>query len=116
MDATVAEQAIRFPTDLGLLNEAREFTEKIIDSLYPLTNEPKKPRTYRQIARQRFLSVVKQRRPHKQVLRKGIRQQLQYLRCNLKHIERLMDHWAMGTPIPLPRWLMRRYWVIFHLY
>jgi len=30
LDATVAEQAIRFPTDLSLLNEARELTEKII--------------------------------------------------------------------------------------
>ena len=31
LDATVAEQAIRYPTDLSLLNEARELTEKIID-------------------------------------------------------------------------------------
>ena len=29
--ATVAPQAIRYPTDLSLLNEAREFTEQIID-------------------------------------------------------------------------------------
>ena len=34
LDATVAEQAIRFPTDLGLLNEARELSEKIIDELH----------------------------------------------------------------------------------
>lgn len=33
LDATVVEQAIRFPTDLSLLNEAREFSEKIIDTL-----------------------------------------------------------------------------------
>ena len=37
VDATVAEQAIRFPTDLGLLNEAREISEKIIDELHPHT-------------------------------------------------------------------------------
>jgi hypothetical protein len=35
LDATVVEQAIRYPTDLSLLNEAREFSEKIIDKLYP---------------------------------------------------------------------------------
>ena len=33
---SLAEQAIRFPTDLSLLNEARELSEKIIDLLYPI--------------------------------------------------------------------------------
>ena len=51
LDATVVEQAIRYPTDLGLLNEAREISEQIIDLLYPLTNWNQKPRTYRQTAR-----------------------------------------------------------------
>ena len=48
--------------------------------------------------------------------RRGIKQQLQYLRRNLKHIERLLTYWPEGTPIPLPRWLMYRYWVMPHLY
>jgi IS5 family transposase len=116
LDATVAEQAIRYPTDLSLLNEAREFSERIIDELYPSTGWKRKPRTYRQKARQAFLAVAKQRRPGTKVLRRAIKQQLQYLRRNLCHIERLMDTWPMGTPIPLPRWLLHRYWVIQHLY
>ncbi len=33
VDATVVEQAIRYPTDLSLLNEAREKTEQLIDNL-----------------------------------------------------------------------------------
>lgn len=33
LDATVAPQAIRYPTDPSLLNEAREFSEQIIDKL-----------------------------------------------------------------------------------
>ena len=116
LDATVAEQAIRYPTDLSLLNEAREFSERIIDHLYPRTGLKRKPRTYRQKARQAYLAVVKKRRPGGKLLRRAIKQQLQYLRRNLGHIERLMDNWPVGTPIPLPRWLMRRYWVIPHLY
>ncbi len=48
LDATVAEQAIRYPTDLSLLNEAREFSEQIIDLLYAQSALTKKPRTYRQ--------------------------------------------------------------------
>jgi len=116
LDATVAPQAIRYPTDLSLLNEAREFSEKIIDELYPKTDWKKKPRTYRETARKAFLAIVKQRRPSGKVRRRGIKQQLQYLRRNLGHIERLLEHWPEGTPIPLPRWLLYRYWVIQHVY
>ena len=38
LDATVAPQAIRYPTDLSLLNEARVFNVQIIDILYPPTD------------------------------------------------------------------------------
>jgi IS5 family transposase len=76
LDATVAPQAIRYPTDLSLLNEAREFSEQIIDILYPETDWGKKPRTYRKKARKAYLGIVKRRRPTLKVLRRGIKQQL----------------------------------------
>jgi hypothetical protein len=116
LDATVAPQAIRYPTDLSLVNEAREFSEQIIDTLYPKTDLEAKPRTYRVKARQAYLAVVKQKRPSGTARRRGIKQQLQYLRRNLGHIERLLEQWSEGTPLPLPRRLMYRYWVIQHLY
>ena len=59
VDATVASQAIRFPTDLSLLNEAREISEKIIDELYPQTTLQKKPRTYRKVARKDYLGNLR---------------------------------------------------------
>lgn len=40
VDASVVEQAIRFPTDLGLLNEARELSERIIDELHAPQQRP----------------------------------------------------------------------------
>jgi hypothetical protein len=43
LDATVTPQAIRYPTDLSLLNEAREFTEQIIDVLYAHRTLERKP-------------------------------------------------------------------------
>jgi len=116
LDATVAPQAIRYPTDLNLLNEARVFSEKIIDLLYPETDWQKKPRTYRQKACKAYLSVVKRRRPVGKVRRRGIKQQLQYLRRNLGHIERLLEHWPEGAELPLPNWLLYRYWVIQSVY
>ena len=116
LDATVVEQAIRYPTDLSLLNEAREFSEQIIDILYPLTALEKKPRTYREKARKAFLAIVKQRRPGRKKRRRGIKQQLQYLRRNLGHIEQLLIYWPEGTELPLSRGLLYSYWVIQHLY
>jgi len=116
LDATVVEQAIRYPTDLSLINEAREFSEQIIDLLYAKTELKRKPRTYRHKARKAYLAIVKQRRPGRKKLRKGIKQQLQYLRRNLGHIEVLLTHWPEGTRLPLPNWLLHRYWVIQYLY
>ena len=116
MDATVAEQVIRYPRDLNLLNEARELSEKIIDHLYRHTDQAGKPRTYRRKARQQYLALVKRKRPSNQTRRRAIKQQLQYLRRNLKHIQRLWGYFPPGTRLPLPGWLLYRYWVIRHVY
>ena len=116
LDATVTPQAIRYPTDLSLLNEARHFSEQIIDKLYPKTDWTSKPRTYRVKARKAYLAIAKQRRPSGRQRRRGIKHQLQYLRRNLGHIERLLEYWPQGSALPLPRWLLYRYWVIQHVY
>ncbi|MGZ8928861.1 MAG: IS5 family transposase [Methylobacter sp.] len=116
VDATVVEQAIRFPTDLSLLNEAREFSEQIIDTLCGNLKVGNKPRTYRRKARAAYLAIAKQKRPCRKTLRRGIKQQLQYLRRNLGHIEQLLTPIPEGQPLPLPGWLHHRYWVIQHVY
>ena len=115
LDATVVEQAIKYPTDLDLLNSSREVSEQIIDELFALTDLKKKPRTYRQKARKAYLAIVKQRRPGGKNLRRGIKQQLQYLRRNFGHIKKLLDILA-GTGIPLPYRKLRQYWIIQHIY
>ena len=92
LDATCAPADINYPTDLKLLNHAREQTEKLIDQLYEQVRQKldKKPRTYRRIARKDYLELAKQRRPKKKKLRKAIRKQLAYLRRNLAHINGLV--------------------------
>ena len=77
LDATVVDQAIRFPIDISLLNEAREFSESVIDQLYRGASINKKPSTYRRIARRDYLSFAKRRRPTKKKIRKAGKQQLQ---------------------------------------
>ena len=42
LDATCAPADIKYPTDLGLLNQAREHTEKIIDALHTQSQSPVK--------------------------------------------------------------------------
>jgi transposase, IS5 family len=60
IDATCAPVDIRHPTDLSLLNEAREVTEIIIDAMHPQIRKSfgHKPRTHRKKARQQFLAVA----------------------------------------------------------
>ena len=90
IDATCAPADIRYPTDLSLLNEAREKAEKVIDKLHePFRGKGKKVRTYRQEARKEYLKVAKRRRAKRKIVRKGIRKQLQYLSRDLKYIEEL---------------------------
>ena len=88
IDATCTPADITFPTDLKLLNEAREKTEEIIDALHePFIGQRRKPRTYRQKARQAYLALAKQKKPQKNALRKGLRTQLGYVKRNLNTID-----------------------------
>lgn len=90
VDATCAPGDITFPTDLKLLNKAREKSEEIIDKLHePYIGTRKKPRTYRQQARRHFLSAAKSKRLSKGKRRKVLRKQLGYLERNLKSIDEL---------------------------
>jgi hypothetical protein len=92
LDASCTPADIRYPTDLNLLNEAREQTESIIDILYNQVKDQisKKPRTYRRQARKEYLEIAKQRQAKSKKIRKAIRQQLGYVKRNLAHIEALV--------------------------
>ena len=93
LDATCAPADIKYPTDLGILNQARIETERIIDNLYkPLRVKlRKKPRTSRKIARKEYLKVAKKRKVSYQERRKAIGKQLKYLKKNLGNIEDLIQ-------------------------
>ncbi len=90
MDASCTPADIRYPTDLSLVNEAREKSEEIIDALHrPDIGKTVKPRTYRRKARKDYLSVAKKRRPSAKQIRKAIGKQLRYLWRNLNTIGEL---------------------------
>ena len=93
LDASCAPADIRYPTDLGLLNQAREQTEQVVDVLYGQLKHQlgRKPRTYRQQARRDYLQVAKKRRVTSKQRRKAIRKQLGYVGRNLGHIDALLE-------------------------
>lgn len=91
VDATVADQEVKYPTDLNLLNEGRENLERIIDLLYLPDRDGKRPRTYRRNARKEFLLTSKKKSKSRKEIRKAIKGQLQYIRRDLKIIDRLLS-------------------------
>jgi len=114
VDATCTPADIAYPTDLTLLNEAREKTEEIIDAMHkPFVGIRKKPRTYRQKARKAYLAVAKQKKPGYKKIRKAIGQQLRYLKRNLGNIDRMA---GVGLLKFLDKRLYRLLLVIKELY
>ena len=92
IDATCVPQDIQYPTDVRLLAEVREKTEKIIDRLHaPYRGERKKPRTYRRKARKAYLEFCKKRRPKEKDVRRAKREQLGYVRRNFLSIKKITE-------------------------
>lgn len=98
IDATVCPQDIAYPTDLNLLNDAREKSEELIDLLYQEDLHGKKPRTYRRKARKLFLSEAQKKSSTVRAIRKANRKQLSFLGRNIGHIHRLLDKYQ-GIPL-----------------
>ena len=93
-DATACPQDIAYPTDLGLLSEAREKSQELIDVIYKKALHLNKPRTYRKEARKQFLRVAQKKNKSRQAIRKGVGKQLRYLARNLKNIDKLLDKYS----------------------
>jgi len=115
VDATVADQMITYPTDLGLLSRSREESERLIDEICKEMVIKDKPRTYRRMARKQYLNVAKKKNKSKNEIHKAIGQQLRYLRRNVKSIDKLLDK-APGMSFPLKYRDQKIYWVIQHIY
>ena len=96
IDATCFPADIKYPTDIGLLNHARELTERTIDELHEQIKRPgvDKPRTYRIVARKDYLRYAKKRKPTQQQRREATRKQLQYVRRNLETIKGQVEQGA----------------------
>lgn len=113
IDATAADQMIKYPTDLDLLSDSREQSERLIDQLAELLKLVKKPRTYRRNARRDYLNTAKKKKKGKKELYKAIGKQLNYLKRNLGTIDKLLDSCPL---IPFSKRDYKIYLVIQHIY
>lgn len=92
MDATCAPAYIKYPTDLNLVNDARELTEKLIDQLREALPEPgPRPRTKPKICRRRFLDIVKHPKCSISKRRKALRFILNAVKRNLGFIGKYQE-------------------------
>lgn len=95
VDASCVPADIHYPTDLGLLNKAREKAEEMIDILWrhrSNVDKKLKPRTYREEGRKSFLGVVLQKRASKKKVRQALDKQLNCVRRNLNSINELKKY------------------------
>ncbi|MBJ7881550.1 IS5 family transposase [Gelidibacter salicanalis] len=118
LDATVCDQQIAYPTDIGLLSTGRGECERILDLLYKIAVEQNlysgaKPRTYRRNARKDYLNISKKRNNSRKNIRKAIGKQIGYVERDIKHIENLLDLLGTrSTAWPLTKRDQRIYWVV----
>jgi len=68
-DATACPQDIAYPTDLTLLSDAREVSERLIDQLYCPALHGTKPRTYRKVARKKYLKTAQKKNKTRKEIR-----------------------------------------------
>jgi hypothetical protein len=98
VDATCASADIKYPTDTGLLAEAIEKTDQMIDALHePFKGQRPRPRTYRVKSRKLFTSFVRQRRSGAKTVRKVKGKQLNFLGRNLGFIDKMLQNSGVLT-------------------
>ena len=88
LDATVFPEYIRYPTDTGLLNEAREWTVMQIKRLGKKLGVT--VRTCCRKARKEYLNFSKKKTKSRKLIRRTTKSLLQYLRRNVKQMRTLM--------------------------
>jgi IS5 family transposase len=106
IDASCTPADITYPTDLKLLNEARESSERIIDDLIEKWSGfgSHRPRYDRGKARANFLNVAKQKKPRRRKITSALRRQLEYLQRNLGAIDALIVSGVMLSDLKTHWW------------
>lgn len=109
LDATVFPEYVKYPTDTGLLNDAREWAVKQIKHLG--NSLGKTVRTYCRKARKEYLNFSKKKSRSKKLIRKTRKSLLQYLRRNVKQLQSLLDE-AVREGVKIEKKVLDRFEVV----
>ena len=109
LDATVFPEYVRYPTDTGLLNEAREWTVRQIKHLG--NSLGKKVRTYCRKAEKEYLNFSKKKSRSRKLIQKTRKSLLQYLRRNVKQMQFLLDE-AVQQGVKIEKKVLDRFEVV----
>ncbi len=75
-------------------------SEQLIDLLYDPAVHTKKPRTYREIARKKYLHTAQKKHKSLKAIRSAVGSQLRFLNRNIKSINKLLNSFnAIGIPL-----------------
>ena len=85
VDATVAPEKIKYPNDIGLLNDVRQW---IVDRLKEVSRETgEKVRTYARTAKRVYLNFAKRKQKTKKDIEHAKKQMLQFVRRNVEQLK-----------------------------
>ena len=113
VDGTVFPEKIKYPNDVGLLNDIREWLVKNIKETGRKVGE--KCRTYRRKARKAYLEFTKKQIKSKKAVRKATKQMLQYVRRNVEQASKVFKK-AMDVGITIKQKTLRRLKVAEEIY
>jgi len=88
-DGTVIPENIKYPNDVDLLNDVREWLIKNIKAVGKEIG--KKYRTYSRVGRKVYLNFAKSKRKSKKQISRAKKQMLQYVRRNLEQIKDALE-------------------------
>lgn len=89
VDATVVPEKIRYPNDVGLLNDVREWAVRTVKKITEKTGQ--KIRTYSRTARKIFLSFSKKRMKTYKEIQRTKKQMIQFVRRNIEQVREGID-------------------------
>lgn len=116
-DATACPQDIAYPTDLGLLNDAREKVEELVSIIYDPNLHGTRPRLYQQKTRKDYQRTAQKKNKSKKEIRNANKKQLNYLKRDLKVLDRLLDVYERNKlAFPLDSYQQKYLWVVQVLY
>lgn len=115
VDATVFPANITYPTDTGLIENARQWVVKNIKLIIKITGIKEKIRTYCRKARATYLKFQKKRKKTMKEVMKAKKQALQYLRRNIFQLKEIIIK-VKDIPTELLDKIMRRLEVVEKIY